>query len=165
FSLNIPVAGEVKQETNQFTPYLTDFEVRDHFTFVIKRFQEDRDRIDQIQKRTRHALSGMSPFSVKITGIDCFRNPPKGDGTVVYFAVESSQLLDIHKQLCDEFGIVQPLEGDEYSPHITIARGNNEKTIETLLSQSIKPITWQVNHLEFFDPVKQELLGQVGLPI
>lgn len=165
-SLNVPVPGQVKRLAEGLRPALTGFDrIRDRHTMVCKRFEDDAEGgRARIQGRARQVLAGAGPFEARVTGIDVFGEPLAGPGPVVYLAVESPGLLDVHRRLVEEFGAVPAFEGESYVPHVTIARGGNPDALERILDHDVEPVTWTVSELIFWDGRYEELVGTVSLP-
>lgn len=165
-SLNVPVPGAVQRLAGSLYPALTQFEtVRNRHTLVCKRLDEGgpggRDRI---KGQVRRALSGTPAFEAKVSGIDQFEHPESGPGPVVYLTVESPGLRSLHEELVESFGRMDGVEGDDYTPHVTLARGGPPEAVERLLATSIEPVTWTVSELWFYDGHYRERVGTVSLP-
>jgi 2'-5' RNA ligase len=108
-------------------------------------------------------LEGMPPFEARITGIDRFERPTRGSGPVLYFAIESKGIDRVHRRLVEEFGAVADLEGEAYTPHVTLARGGSLAAARELVGD-VEPIEWTVSELRFYDPRYRETVGRVPLP-
>ncbi|ADD05341.1 uncharacterized protein Nmag_1767 [Natrialba magadii ATCC 43099] len=164
YSVNVPVPGRVRQLADQFYPSLVGFEtVREDHSCLLKRLG-DEPHVSQLQRRAHRALEGAPAVEAQITGIDYFEDPPLGSAPVVYLAVESPGLESIHEQLLDEFDRVEGLEGDDYVPHVTLARGGNLETAQRLAEREIEPVTWTVTELEFWDGAYKLPVSRVSLP-
>lgn len=168
YSLNVPLPTPVRELTADLRPALAGLDrVRESRTqtLVLKRLpaQNRRDYL-KVERRARAALQGAPAAEAEITGIDVFREPPNGPGPVCYLAVESPGLLDLHERLVEEFGAIEPLEGGEYAPHVTLGRGGSESTIRQLLERDIDPIRFTVTTLEFYDGTHGERIDTVSLP-
>ena len=112
-SLNVPVPGRVSALASELRPALTPFErVREWHTLVVKRLGDAEPT--GLDERVRRALSGAPAFEARVAGIGAFREPAAGPGPVVYLAVESPGLVEVHRQLCGVFGTVSGIEGDDY---------------------------------------------------
>jgi 2'-5' RNA ligase len=158
YSVNVPVPGRVHELANGLYPELVGFEtVRDEHSCLLKRLGE-ADHVTQLQHRTHRALEGAPAVEAQITGIDYFADPPLGSAPVVYLAVESPGLEQLHATLAELFDVVEELEGEDYVPHVTLARGGDEATARRLAERELEPITWTVSELEFWD-------GQYKLPV
>ncbi|TQQ83773.1 2'-5' RNA ligase family protein [Halonotius terrestris] len=175
FSLNVPVPGALRRLANDLQPRLLDFEqVRDDHTLVVKRFPEGElanghpdHQLATLQERLRPVISGLPAVEAKVTGVDAFEQPPRGDGPVVYLAVESPGLHRIHRTLADAFGVVDGLEGDDYTPHVTLARGGSAAAaaaVEQLREREIEPVTWTVSELVIWDSRHRKPAARFGLP-
>lgn len=158
YSVNVPVPGRVRTLANELYPELIGFEtVRDDHSCLLKRLG-DADHVDQLQHRTHRALEGAPAVEARITGIDYFEDPPLGAAPVVYLAVESPGLEAIHRDLLERFDAVPGLEGADYVPHVTLARGGDPGAAKRLAQRDVEPITWTVSELQFWD-------GTYGLPV
>lgn len=165
-SLNVPVPGRVAAIAGDLRPSLAPFErVRERHTLVLKRLSEADPA--GLETRVRRALAGAPPFEVRVSEIGAFEEPWAGPGPVVYLAVESPGLLEVHRRLCEAFEPVPGIEGDDYVPHVTLARGGGVEAmeaVERLLDTEIDPVTWTVGELVFWDARYDEIVGRVSLP-
>lgn len=114
----------------------------------------------RVVDRARCALEGSTTCDAAVAHLEAFENPV-GRAPVVYLAVESPGLVRLHEGLCEAFEPVSGLEGDEYAPHVTIARGGDARR---LLGREIDPIRWTVDRLELFNARARESVGSVALP-
>ncbi|MBZ6494666.1 2'-5' RNA ligase family protein [Natrinema longum] len=163
YSVNVPVPGRVRQLANRLHPDLIGFEtVREDHSCLLKRLG-DVDHVSQLQHRTHRALEGVSAVDAEITGIDYFDDPPLGSTPVVYLAVESPGLEAIHADLTESFETVAGLEGDDYVPHVTLARGGDFEAATRLAEREIEPIRWTVSELEFWDGTDKLPVSRVSL--
>jgi len=163
YSLNVPVPGRVARLASDLFPYLAPFDrVRDRHTLVCKRF-EDAD-LDRLREQLRRALAGQPAFEARVTDIRFFEEPPRGAAPVVYLAVESPGLLDLHRALADEFGAIEGIEGDDYVPHVTLARGGSVADARAVASQPLDPVEWTVSQLDVYDSSFRETAGSISLP-
>ena len=135
--------------------------VRDDRTLVAKRLPEGEPH--RVEARAREALSGTSPFEVRVDRVDWFAEPTAGSGPVVYLAVESPGLWALHERLCRAFEPVTRLEGDDYTPHVTIARGGSLDAAKRMLGP-VEPVEWTVTELQFWDATRKLVAGRVSLP-
>ncbi|SIR51022.1 2'-5' RNA ligase [Haladaptatus litoreus] len=164
YSLNVPVPGEVARLAEKLRPSLYQFDtVRDQHTLVVKRFG-DRQNYDRLEMQVRTALVGSPVFEAKIAEIDLFENPARGDGPVVYLAVESPGLRELHRELVAEFDCIEGIEGDDYVPHVTLARGGNPDAAQQLTERDINPITWNITRLQLWDATYEEPAATISLP-
>lgn len=165
FSLNVPVPGAVSRVAADLEPELvgSGMEVRERHGLLVKRF-EGVDSLHRLRSRLREVLVGEPAFEARITGVDAFERPVRGDGPVVYLAVESPGLLALHGRLVDAFGAVEGLEGEGYVPHVTLGRGGRVDTLERLRSTDVEPVTWTVSELAIWDARYGEIVARIGLP-
>ncbi len=162
YSLNVPVPGTVSRVASDLHPRLVAFEtVRDRHTLVAKRFgADDRDRL---RERLRDALAGVSSFEARVSGVDYFERAAAGPSPVVYLAVESPGLLSLHDRLVRAFGAAEGLEGDDYVPHVTLARGGRVEDAEALAGVSVAPASWTVSELDLWSREYREPVESVRL--
>jgi 2'-5' RNA ligase len=171
FSLNVPVPGAVAQLAADLHPRLVDFDqIRDHRTLVAKRFDEStlpasqpELQLARLQQRVPQVLTGTPAFEAETRAIDFFAEPVRGAGPVVYLTVDSPGLRGLHDRFTDEFGTIPELEGDDYTPHITLARGGSVADAERLAGE-IDPISWTVSQLQIWDSRYREAVSRYSLP-
>ncbi|SDC98263.1 2'-5' RNA ligase family protein [Natrinema hispanicum] len=164
YSVNVPVPGRVRQLADRLYPELVGFEtVREDHSCLLKRLGE-ADHVAQLQHRAHRALEGAPAVEAEITGIDYFADPPLGSAPVVYLAVESPGLEAIHADLTEAFDVVEGLEGTDYVPHVTLARGGDIETAKRLADREIEPVRWTVSELEFWDGTYKLPVSRVSLP-
>lgn len=165
-SLNVPVPGEVKHLAADLRPSLVAFDrVRERHTLVCKRLDDGIEGgRPRIEGRVRRSLAGIPSFDARVTGIDYFDEPLAGPGPVLYLAVESPGLMDVHHRLVEEFNAVPGFEGEGYVPHVTLARGGDRATARQLAEQDIDPMTWTVNEFVLWDARYEEQIGTISLP-
>ena len=165
-SLNVPVPGRVSALASELRPALAPFErVRERHTLVVKRLGDAEPA--GLDKRVRRALSGTPAFEARVAGIGAFREPAAGPGPVVFLAVESPGLVQLHRQLCETFGAVPGIEGDDYVPHVTLARGGGAEAsgaVERLVETEVEPVAWTVGELVTWDARYGAVTGRVSLP-
>lgn len=166
YSLNAPIPGEVRRLAADLHPDLFGFaSIREEFTLVVKRLGTPAPgEFAGIESRARRVLAGAPPCEARIAGIDAFELPARGDGPVVYLAVESPGLREIHDRLAAEFGTAADIEGEHWVPHVTLARGGSMDRVERLTARGIEPITWTIDSLHFYDARHGERAGTVSLP-
>ncbi len=160
WSLNAMIPRKITEMIHSFGPELNGWEDinKDH-TLVIKRFQEINSR-DNFESEMRLLLEKTDPFEIRIGDIDIFSSVPKGSSPVLYIEIESRDLVKIHEKLINVFGVVEGLEGKDYIPHITIARGhkNGFERFEKNLDA-----TGIVKVLEFWDREKYKSKDRIFL--
>ncbi|WP_254766418.1 2'-5' RNA ligase family protein [Salinilacihabitans rarus] len=164
YSVNVPVPGRVRRLADELHPTLLGFDtVREEHSLLLKRLGE-ADHVSQLQQRTHRALERTPAVEARVTGIDYFADPPLGSAPVVYLAVESPGLESIHAALANSFDPVEGLEGPDYVPHVTLARGGDLETARRLADREIEPVQWTVSELEFFDGSYRLPVSRVPLP-
>ncbi|MGM0398505.1 MAG: 2'-5' RNA ligase family protein [Halobacteriota archaeon] len=168
YSLNVPLPPAVHEAVDSLRPALVGFDrIRDGRTrtLVVKRLDAD-DRREYLgaERRARAALSGAPPFEARITTVGVFEDPPHGRGPVAYLGVESPGLRSLHERLADALGALPALEGDDYTPHVTLARGGDDRAIERLRNAPLETVSWTVDELEFYDARHDERIESVPLP-
>ena len=166
YSLNAPVPGEVKRLAAELHPDLYEFDsIRERHTLLVKRLGTlPLSEYARTEQRVRRALSGAPACEARIAGIDLFERPVRGDGPVVYLAVESPGLVGIHERVVEELGAVPDLEGEAYVPHVTLARGGSTERARELAARRIEPITWTIDELRFYDARHDERVSSLSLP-
>lgn len=165
FSLNVPVPPAVDQFADELHPQLAAFgRIRERRSLCLKRFRvsdvngpggptpEKERLLAELRERLRPLLAGAERFDVRLTGIDYFGVPTEGSGPVVYLEAESEGLMRLHRRLCAAFDPIEGLEGDDYIPHVTLARGGTIDDAVELAEMEIEPIEWRVHALEIYDP-------------
>jgi 2'-5' RNA ligase len=167
FSLNVSTPGSVARVAADLHPALVAAGVdrfRDRHSLVVKRF-EGEESLPRLRERLRTALAGAPAFEVRVAGVDTFETPPRGPGPVVYLAVESPGLAALHDRLVDRFGAVAGLEGDDYTPHVTLGRGGTfDAGTLADLSSRVDPVTWTVSELVVYDSRHREAAARLPLP-
>jgi len=155
FSLNVPVPGRVRRVAGDLHPELARFDrLRERHSLLLKRFDtaldDDADSLPRLRERLRPLLSrqGGGGLDLRVTGLDYFETPPHGPGPVVYLTVESADLRALHHRLCGAFGAVTGMEGTEYVPHVTLARGGRIVDAADLADRrAIDPVEWTAGEL------------------
>ncbi|WP_436902271.1 2'-5' RNA ligase family protein [Halovenus halobia] len=167
YSLNVPVPTRVASAASEVARELPQARIRNRgeHTLGVKRLASDQNaQYSRIEAQTRELLRGQPPFEARISEIGVFENPPVGTAPVVHFVVESPELLALHDRLVERFGIVdEEIEGNNYSPHVTIARGGSREMAERVAGD-IEPINWSVTELIFWDATHNQPVSTVSLP-
>lgn len=167
FSVTVPVPPAVRDLADRLRPALSGFDrIRPSRTrtLVVKRLPaETRREYLAAASRATSALGDVSPFQVRITGTGSFRDPPRGPGPVAYLAVESAGLQRAHERLVAEFGAVDGLEGPDYVPHVTLARGGSRDAVARLADRSVEPIEFSVTELHAYDTDRGERVESIPL--
>lgn len=166
YSLNIPVPGRVHRRIDSLSPELALLStVRTHQTLVVKRFgSRSNVEIDGLETTLRRALNGKQPFKAAVTHIDSFSTPASGTGIVVFLAVSSPHLLDLHTGLCSLFEPIEGIEGPDYVPHITLGRSENIEVVATLLDLPFEPIEWTVTEFHLWDATYNQPISKIAIP-
>lgn len=166
YSLNAPVPGTVKRLAGDLHGDLLGFDaIRERHTLVVKRFGDlDPTEYAAVEERARRVLAGSPACEAQISGIEVFERPPTDPAPVVYLAVESPGLRAIHETLVAEFGHAGDIEGEGYTPHVTLARGGDWDAAHRLVNREIEPVRWTVNALDFWDGRYGERISSISLP-
>jgi hypothetical protein len=157
FSVNVPVPPAVSRLASGLASETFDADVRTRHSLVAKRLGDEY----RVSKRVREALRGTGPFRVRVHGVDAFEVPTSGRAPVAYLDVESPGIWELHRTLCEVVDPIPELEGDDYTPHVTIARGGD---CGKLVGRDAGPIEWTVERLEFYDSRHRETVESVSLP-
>jgi 2'-5' RNA ligase len=168
FSLNAPLPSAVPRLALDLAAELpaADARPRGEHTLLLKRLGDGADgRADHLVHDARDALSGTAPFEVRISGVDLFEIPTTGPAPVVYLAVESPGLDALHDRLCARFDPVPRLEGDDFTPHVTVARGGDLEKARRLASRSIDPIDFVVDTVALWDAYHKVEAARFSLPM
>ena len=100
----------------------------------------------------------------RVDEVGVFEQPPVGTAPVVYLAVESPGLVQLHEHLVATFESVSDgIEGESYVPHVTIARGGSVDTARRVAGE-VDPIEWTVSELQFWDAKHSQSVSTVSLP-
>lgn len=168
YSVNVPVPAAVRELARELRPALTGFDrIRPERsrTLVLKRLPaENRRALLADARRARQALRGTPVFEARVTGVEAFRDPPTGTAPVAYLAIAGRGLQLAHGALVEEFGAIEGLEGEDYVPHVTLARDGPEHAIEPLLDRELDPVTFTVDTLELYDSAHGERVESISLP-
>jgi 2'-5' RNA ligase len=159
YSCNAPVPREIARLARGLAAECFEATPRDRHSLLLKRLGEGDP--GALAGDVRSALSGTPPFEARVTGVECFRDPPVGRGPVAYLAVESPAIEAIHRKLCAAFDPIDELEGEAYVPHVTIARGGDAGR---LAGREIDPITWTVESLSVWSAAYDALVERISLP-
>lgn len=166
YSVSVPVPAAVERCAEELRPALLGFDsIRERHTLVCKRLGEaPPGGVGRLREQVRTALAGAPAFEVRVSAIDFFEHPTRGDGPVVYFDVESPGLWRLHRQLAEAFPVVADMEGDDYTPHVTLARGGSVADAERLAARDVEPVTWTVSRLLLWDASYGEAVAEFSLP-
>ena len=165
YSLNVPLPSEVPRLALDLARAVPDAmpRQRGEHTLVAKRLGADGRPPNVTEAHAREVLAGEPPMAVRTTGVDRFPEPTSGPGPVLYLAVESPGLRALHERLCAVFDPVPDVEGDAYTPHVTIARGGDREATRRLCERDVEPIEWVVDELELYDAERSLASGTVAL--
>jgi 2'-5' RNA ligase len=166
YSLNAPVPGSVQRLASDLQGELLGFDaIRERHTLVVKRFGDlDPAEYAAVEERARRELEGAPACEAEVAGFGVFERPPTGPAPVVYLAVESPGLQAIHKRLVAEFDRAGDIEGEGYTPHVTLARGGDWETARRLADREIEPVRWSITSLAFWDGRFGERISTISLP-
>lgn len=146
-SLNVPVPPAVEALADEVAPALAGFDTHPEPSLVLKRLDGERHRAGTV---IRGVLRDAAPVEATVERVGVFEEPPLGSAPVVYLAVESAGLQRLHRRLCERLGAVPAVEGERYTPHVTLARGWTgpaEPPIGDLAGRSVGPVAWTVDEL------------------
>lgn len=161
YSCNVPVPADVSRLARGLAAECVEATPRDRHTLVLKRLGEGEPRV--IERRLRRALDETGPFEARTAEVELFRTPTSGPGPVAYLRIESPALVELHERLCAAFEPIEGLEGDEYVPHVTIARGGDADRLEG--AETGEPIRWTVDSLFVWAATYDEPVTRLSLPI
>jgi len=168
YSLNVPVPGGVAVLASDIARDLPDARprYRGEHTLCVKRLDGTGEAAgySHLEARTREALAGQPAFEVRVTAVEYFTEAVTGSTPVVYLAVESPELRRLHDRLTAVFPPVEGIEGDGYTPHVTVARGGSLAGAERATDRAVEPITWTVSELSFWDATHHQPVSTVSLP-
>lgn len=164
--MNLRVPPAVERLADRLHPRLTAFEqVRERHTLVVKRIEAGtwEQGGGRVRERLRRVLDETKPFPVRIDGLDYFADPPDGRGPVVYLRVESEGINRLHRRLCRKFPVVDDLEGENYVPHVTLARGGRVADAERVAETDIDPVEWTATRALTWDREHREAVDRFRL--
>jgi len=158
YSLNVPVPREVARLASGLAAGCRTADARERHTLVCKRLGEGDAAT--LARRAREALAGAPAVAARVDRVETFDDPVAGRGPVAYLAVESPGLRALHERLCGTFDPEPELEGDEYVPHVTVARGGDAAD----LVGPVDPVEWEITRLEVWDARHEEPVERISLP-
>lgn len=167
YSLNAPVPSAVARLAADLAGELPAARARARGTrtLVVKRLSDGGESDDaRLEARAREALAGAPACGARVDGVDVFEDVHAGPAPVVYLAVESPGLGALHGRLCEAFEPVAGIEGEEYVPHVTVARGGSVDAARRLAATDVDPIEWTVEELQFWDATREQSVSRVSLP-
>ncbi len=161
WSLNVSIPQGIVRAIEEMAPVSRGWEeIVEEPTLVIKRFEKE-DLDGHIESEIKFLLENVEPFTVEIGNLEMFEVADRGTSPVLYIEVKSIGMKLIHETLVSVFGCVKGVEGENYIPHITIARGSGVKNID--FSDFSGPTWWTAKTLEFWDGDKRKKKNQVML--
>ena len=167
YSLNVALPSSVTRLAGRLAGELPRARARPRgeHTLVVKRLGSgDHAAYARLEARTRAAVRDTTPFEVRIAGVEQFAEAVTDPSPVVYLAVESPGLWLLHERLCGPFDPVEGMEGDDYVPHVTVARGGDPAAARRLTERAVEPIEWTAEELVFFDAERGQSVSRVALP-
>ena len=167
YSLNVPVPVQVARLASDVARKLPDARHRNRgeHTLGVKRLvTRDSHSYSHLEANAREALVGQPPFEVRVTSVELFDEAPTGTSPVVYLAVESPELERLHRHLSTVFEPLDYIEGEEYVPHVTVARGGSLECARAVTEWDVDPFEWTVDELVFWDGERRQQVSTVSLP-
>jgi len=168
YSLNVPVPGQVAALASDIARELPAARARcrGEHTLCVKRLDGNgqEQAYSRLEARAREALAGQPAFEVRVAGVAYFEMAVKGTTPVVYLTVESPELRRLHERMAEVFEPVESIEGAEYTPHVTVARGGPLSAAQRATERQVDPITWTVTELFFWDAARHQAVSTVSLP-
>jgi len=167
YSLNVPVPTRVAALASDIAREIpaARARARGEHTLNIKRLSNGSGpQYNRLETQAREVIAGQPPFEVRIDGIEYFPNAIIGTTPVLYLSVESPELVALHQRLAEVFAPIEGIEGDGYTPHVTISRGGPQEAVERLTEREIEPIEWVVDELIFWDATRSQPVSSVSLP-
>jgi len=167
YSLNVPVPGRVAALASDIAHDIPSARARcrGEHTLCVKRLDGNGTDAgyDRLEARAREVLAGESTFEIRVTGVDHFTEAVTGSAPIVYLVVESPGLRRLHQSLADVFPTVDLIEGDSYTPHVTVARGGSLASAKRVTGREIDSISWTVSALLFWDASVHQPVSTVSL--
>ena len=167
YSLNVPLPSSVPRLAAELAAQVPGSRprTRGEHTLVAKRCGAgDESAFNRFEAKARERLAGTAPFACRIDHVDYFETAATGTSPVVYLAVESPGLQALHDSLCADFDPFDGVEGEDYVPHVTIARGGTVAAAEALAGPIEAPIEWTAEYLECFDAERGVPASRISLP-
>ena len=158
YSCNVPVPTEVSRLARGLASEAFEATPRVRHTLVAKRLGDGDP--GPLARRVREAIAGLPPFAARVTEVDVFYDPPMGEGPVAYLAVESPGLHRLHGALCERFDPGGDSEGDDYVPHVTVARGGDA---DRLVGRAVD-VEWTVERVFVWSADYGERVERISLP-
>lgn len=165
YSLNVPVPAAVARLAAEVARDLPGARPRTRgtHTLVCKRLP-DETGYAQLEARARDVLRGAPACEARVSGVGVFEDVPTGTAPVVYLTVESPGLVALHDRLCERFDPLSGLEGDDYVPHVTVARGGTVEAARAVADRTLESVEWTIDELVFWDAEREQPVSRVSLP-
>lgn len=166
YSLNVPVPARVGRLAGKLARQLPDARPRrrGEHTLGVKRLETGTDRpYGHLEAHVRDLLADQPTFEVRVTGIDYFTEAVTGSSPVVYLSIESPELVALHRRLSAAFEPIDGIEGEGYTPHVTVARGGSLEMAERVVDRAIEPVAWTVTELVFWDAAQSRSISTLSL--
>jgi 2'-5' RNA ligase len=166
YSLNVPVPANVAALAGDIARDLPGARERERgeHTLGVKRLGGEPEEYNRLEARVRELLVGQPAFEIRVTDLKYFPEAITGPEPVIYLAVESPELRRLHLRLADVFDPIEGIEGEGYTPHVTVARGGSLDRAQDVTARDIDPIEWTVTELCFWDARLSEQVSTVSLP-
>lgn len=167
YSLNAVVPPAADEFRDELAEVLDPFEDRrDPLTLVVKRFgSRSNTELASLTRTLGEMLEQWGPIAAEIDGVDVFVDPPGGPAPVIYLGIRSPGLESLHRQLVDRFGVVdQAIEGAQYTPHITLARGGPRTGIDSVTNTSLPSHEWTIEELMLWTARHDSVVTRFSLP-
>lgn len=164
YSLNVPLPSSVTRLASRLARDLPRARPRPRgeHTLVVKRLGDGEG--GRLATTVDEHLARIAPFELEVDEVDSFEAAATGRSPVIYLRVGSSELGRLHERLCDHFEPVDGIEGEDYTPHVTIARGGNLAAARGLTDRDIEPIRWTADELVVWDSERNLAVRRFSLP-
>ncbi|QCC50345.1 2'-5' RNA ligase family protein [Halapricum salinum] len=164
YSLNVPLPSSVTRLASRLARDLPRARARPRgeHTLVVKRLGSGDGA--RLATSVDEHLSDVAPFELRVREVDSFETAATGGSPVSYLRVESQELRRLHERLCSHFEPVDGIEGNDYVPHVTIARGGDLASVRRLADREIDSIRWTAEELVVWDSERNLDVRQFSLP-
>jgi hypothetical protein len=166
YSLNVPVPGRVAALASDIAREVPEAHARarGEHTLGVKRLTDEQSTYGRIEAKVREAIAGQPAFEIRVFDLRYFEEAVTGSTPVIYLAVESPELRRLHLKLAEIFAPVEGIEGEGYTPHVTVARDGSVAAAERVTERDIEPIEWTVSELVFWDATRRTAVSTISLP-
>lgn len=168
YSLNVEAPPAAYKIQSDYADILERFEVqRETLTLLLKRFgPRSLADLSTLEDSIEDVLRSWGPIQARIDRFDVFADPISDTGPVIYLSVESPGVNALHRELVGAFGVADDrLEGDAYTPHITLARRGDRTDIAALTGTTLEPIDWTIETVQLWDATYDESITTYSLPV